>query len=93
VAVIRRFRHIRWTLKRVESRPGRAHIQCVSGAPPCGAVSPSGAGNPGPDGAFAWVEAHFRETGHRRYDRTLSDTLQWDPQPDVDPRTLLGVTT
>ncbi|MFD7547533.1 hypothetical protein ACFV0R_22680 [Streptomyces sp. NPDC059578] len=40
-----------------------------------------------------WAELHFRETGHRRFDRALFETVQWDPPQDVDPRTFPGVET
>ncbi|WP_445397099.1 hypothetical protein ACSMX9_24785 [Streptomyces sp. LE64] len=39
----------------------------------------------------ALVEVNARS--HRRYDRVLFDTVQWDPPEGVDPRTLPGVTT
>ncbi|MER5493964.1 hypothetical protein ACSMX9_10790 [Streptomyces sp. LE64] len=89
----RRFRHIEWTLKQVESLGIRAHVQCVSGTPPCRETPPSGLENRTPEEALAWVEGHLRATGHRRYDRVLFDTVQWDPPRDVDPGTLPGTTT
>jgi hypothetical protein len=91
--VKRRWCHLEWTLKQVESWGVRAHVQCVSGSPRCGAAPPLGPETRTPDGALAWAEEHLRATGHRRYQRSLHDTVQWDPPLGVDPRTLPGVTT
>ncbi|MFF0449686.1 hypothetical protein ACFYT4_25295 [Streptomyces sp. NPDC004609] len=91
----RLFRHLVWTLTHVESEGVRAHIECVSGTPPCGAEpepDDTGQGLTVGDGE-AWAEYHFRRTGHRRYARTVCDTVQWDPPAETDPRTLPGVTT
>jgi hypothetical protein len=90
--VRRRFRHLVWTLRLVECKAW-THIQCVSGSPRCGEVPPGRPGSRSPDDALVWAEEHFRATGHRRFDRLLFDTVQWDPPRDVDPRTLPGVTT
>ncbi|MFD5555049.1 hypothetical protein ACFWIA_14585 [Streptomyces sp. NPDC127068] len=87
----RLFWQVTWTLKRLEFWGVRAHIQCVSGTPQCGATSPPERRTP--DGVLTWAEEHLRQTGHRRYDRVLFDTVQWDPPEDVDPRTIKGVTT
>ncbi len=88
-----RFRHIEWSLRRLDFWGARACAQCVSGSPQCGAVPPPGPESRTDEGAMRWVESHFRETGHRRFDRTLFETVQWDPPDEVDPRALPGVTT
>jgi hypothetical protein len=97
MAVTRRFRYLRWTLRSVEALGLRAHITCVSGSPPCGAEPDPGPGTEPapltPDTALDWAGAHFRATGHRRYERTVGDTVQWDPPHDTDPRALPEVTT
>jgi hypothetical protein len=91
--VTRRFRHIEWTLRRLDFWGARAYVQCVSGSPQCGAAPPAGSEGRTDEGSLRWAESHFRETGHRRFDRALFETVQWDPPEDVDPRTLPGVTT
>ncbi len=89
----RRFRHIEWSLRRLEFWGASAYAQCVSGNPQCDATPPPGPEFRTAEGAARWIEVHFRETGHRRFDRALFETVQWDPPEDVDPRTLPGVTT
>ncbi|MGW4031248.1 DUF7848 domain-containing protein [Streptomyces sp. NPDC004838] len=91
----RTFRHLLWTLTHVESEGAWVHIECVSGTPPCGAEAEPGGSVRGltVDDGEAWAEYHFRRTGHRRYARTVCDTLQWDPPVGTDPRTFPGVTT
>lgn len=91
--MIRWFRYVGWTLTQVEYRGVRAHARCVSGTPMCGAMAPAEPRSRSAAGVLAWVEKHMRETGHRRYDRALFDTVQWDPPAGIDPRTLPGVTT
>jgi hypothetical protein len=93
MGMTRRFRHVQWTVKRLDFWGTGVHVQCVSGAPQCGAVPPPGTRHGSPEEALVWTEEHFRATGHRRYDRVLFDTVQWDPPEGVDPRTLPGVTT
>ncbi|MGW1144299.1 DUF7848 domain-containing protein [Streptomyces sp. NPDC002454] len=93
MGVNRRFRHVEWTLKALTFREVQAHVQCVSGVPQCGAVPPWRPEHLSPDGVLTWAEEHFRATGHRRYDRVVFDTVQWDPPQGVDPRGLPGVTT
>ncbi|MFJ6574245.1 hypothetical protein ACIQNU_43345 [Streptomyces sp. NPDC091292] len=77
----------------MESLGVRAHVECVSGSPPCGAEPPDATKGLTPDDIEAWAEYHFRRTGHRRYERFICDTVQWDPPADVDPLTINGVTT
>ncbi|MEO3977608.1 hypothetical protein AAFN69_27575 [Streptomyces sp. CAU 1734] len=89
----RRFRYVLWTLKRVESIGVDAHITCVSGTPACGAEPPVTPEGLAVDGIAAWAEHHLRMTGHRRYDRVIRDTVQWDPPEDTDPRHITGVST
>ncbi|MCM2392569.1 hypothetical protein [Streptomyces albipurpureus] len=91
--MIRRFRELLWTLKRVDSMAVRTHIECVSGAKPCGAEPPATGAETTPEVAEAWAEFHFKTTGHRRFERVYCDTVQWDPPTDVDPRTIEGVST
>ncbi|MFI1864760.1 hypothetical protein [Streptomyces jumonjinensis] len=62
----------------------------MSGTPPCGAEPPDAARELTPGDVQAWAEYHFRRTGHRRYARAVRDTVQWDPPPGIDPRTIEG---
>ncbi|MFD5557029.1 hypothetical protein ACFWIA_24715 [Streptomyces sp. NPDC127068] len=93
MGLTRPFRYVLWTLKQVESPGARAHVQCVSGTPKCGAEPPIRPGKWTPDNAHAWAEDHMRATGHRRYDRVVFDTVQCDPPEGIDPTNLGGVTT
>ncbi|MGW4201124.1 hypothetical protein [Streptomyces sp. NPDC004726] len=91
----RTFRQLLWTHTHVESEGVRVHIECVSGTPQCAVEPETGSTSRGLtlEDAEAWAEYHFRRTGHRRYARTVCDTVQWDPPTGTDPRTLPGVTT
>ncbi len=89
----RQFRHIEWSLRRLESWGVSAYAQCVSGSPPCDAIPPKDPEFRTAEGATRWMEVHFRETGHRRFDRALFETVQWDPPEDFASPTLPGVTT
>jgi hypothetical protein len=71
----------------------KAHLQCISGTPRCGAVPPGRPGSRSLDEVRNWAEEHFHATGHRRYDRVVFDLVQWDPPQDVDPRSLPDVST
>ncbi|WP_445402550.1 hypothetical protein ACSMX9_13395 [Streptomyces sp. LE64] len=88
----RRFRDIDWELKQMESDK-KAHVQCISGTPRCGAVPPGRPGSRSWDDVLTWTEEHFRLTGHRRYDRVVFDLVQWDPPQDAGPRSLPDATT
>ncbi|MEU3601226.1 hypothetical protein ABZ714_21280 [Streptomyces sp. NPDC006798] len=89
----RHFRHIDWTLKEVPSADVRVHVVCVSGIPQCTEELPRSPDPVTREDADAWKLSHFTATGHRRFEELSSRVVQWDPDDDVDPRTILGVTT
>ncbi|WP_455681996.1 DUF7848 domain-containing protein [Streptomyces uncialis] len=88
----RHFRHVDWKLKEVPSTVTLVDIACISGKPRCREI-PRRSGPLSLADGEAWLLAHFKTTGHRRYEETYSRVVQWDPPDDIDPRTILGVTT
>lgn len=93
MGTVRRFGFFKWVLRVLEHEGVQAYVECISGNPQCGAEPENASTGLTPDAANAWMEYHFRATGHRRYSRVYSDTVQWDPVDDVDPRNIKGVTT